>query len=191
MVGRQLVVASYTRRPWPDYEWAVANQEADRREQEFILPLRVDDSRLFGLSSTVAYLDLRELELDQVADILIQKLDGFRVTTDTKPAKSDWVATFGLNVEDLHAHQLSPHAPSDTPLLYDWLADDLIERLTKQTAPQPVQVAEDLRTGETLSVRVKFVWDPDNGSLDFGDLGWWGLLELRPYAAVYKRDETP
>ena len=184
------VSAGYTRRPWPQYEWAVAKQEADRRQQEFVLPLRVDDSRLFGLPDTVAYLDLRQLTLDQVADILVRKLNGSRARLDTKPAKGDWVATFGLNMEDVHAHQLPPDAPSNTPQLYDWLFDDLIKRLNKRTSLQPVRATEDLRTGETLSVRVKFVWDPICGALDFGNMVWWQLLELAPYTAVYDVGET-
>ena len=185
------VSAGYSNRPWPQYEWSVANQEAGRRQQEFIVPLRVDDSRLFGLPDTVAYLDLRELALDQVADILVRKLDGAKATPATKPAKGDWVVTFGLRMEDLHAHELPADAPLDTPHLYDWLADDLIERLTQRTALETVRGTEDLRTGETLSVRLKFTWDPGRGALDFGDLPWWELLELQPYAVIYEDGDAP
>ena len=185
------VSAGYKNRPWPQYEWSVANQEAERRQHEFIVPLRVDDSLLFGLPDTVAYLDLRELPLDHVADILIRKLDGAKTAPPTKPAKGDWVVTFGLRMEDLHAHELPADAPSDTPHLYDWLADDLIERLTQRTALETVRLTEELRTGETLSVRLKFTWDPGRGALDFGDLPWWELLELQPYAAIYEDGETP
>ena len=145
----------------------------------------------FGLPDTVSYLDLRELALDHVADILIRKLDGAKATPGTKPAKGDWVVTFGLSMEDLHAHELPADAPSDTPRLYDWLADDLIERLTQRTALETMRVTEDLRTGETLNVRLKFTWDPGRGALDFGDLAWWELLELQPYAAIYEDGENP
>ena len=168
------VSAGYKNTPWPQYEWSVANQEAERRQHEFIVPLRVDDSRLFGLPDTVSYLDLRELALDHVADILIRKLDGAKATPGTKPAKGDWVVTFGLSMEDLHAHELPADAPSDTPRLYDWLADDLIERLSvrsQRTALETMRVTEDLRTGETLNVRLKFTWDPGKGGARLRRLG--------------------
>ena len=181
------VSADYARRPWPLYEWAVGKQEAERRQQEFVLPVRVDDSLLFGLADTVAYLDLRELTLDDVADILVRKLDGSRTTTGA----GNWVATFGLNMEDLYRTELPPDAPSDTPQLYDWLVDDLIHRLSERTALQPVRATEDLRTGETFSVRVGFTWDPSHGALDFGDTAWWEILELQPYVAVYEENESP
>ena len=182
------VSAGYTRRPWPHYEWSIAKLEADRRQEEFILPLRVDDSLLLGLPDTVGYLDLRDIGLGNVADILIRKLESSTTKIGTGAEKGEWVVTFGLKMEDLDGHELPPDAPSDTPWLYDWLTEDLMKRLA-QGSLSPARIIEDLRTGETLSVRLSFVWDPSKGALDFGEMAWWDLLELSPYDAIYGNDE--
>ena len=50
------------------------------------------------------------------------------------------------------------------------------------------QITEDSRNGETMGVRLAFMWDPAKGSLDFGDMGWWEILELCPYDAIYGGD---
>lgn len=179
------VSEGYKNRPWPQYEWNVATLEEARREQEFVLPLRVDDSLLVGLPFTVSYLDLRDVELGEVADILIRKLEGSTREDRTSPRKGKWVVTFGINLEELHDQRKPPEAPSDTPRFYDWLTDGLVKRLRQGTALSAVRVVEDLRTGETLSVRLQFTWDPGGGALDIGDVAWWELLELSPYDAVY------
>ena len=179
-----LVSAGYTRRPWPQYEWNIAKLEAERRQKEFILPLRVDDSLLVGLLDTVGYLDLRDLGLPRVADILIRKLEVPAVAISTVSQEQEWVVTFGLNIEDLKQVKLPAGAPSEVPMLYDWLIDDLVNRLIQGRLPR-TRVIEDLRTGETLSVRLGCAWEPAKGALDFGEMEWWDLLELTPYEDVY------
>ena len=166
-----LVSAGYTRRPWPQYEWNIAKLEAERRQEEFILPLRVDDSLLVGLLDTVGYLDLRDLGLPRMADILIRKLEVPAVAISTVSQEQEWVVTFGLNIEDLEQVNLPAGAPSEVPMLYDWLIDDLVNRLIQGRLPR-TRVIEDLRTGETLSVRLGCAWEPAKGALDFGELEW-------------------
>lgn len=183
------VSAGYTLRPWPQYEWTIAKLETERRREEFILPLRVDDSLLFGLPDTIGYLDLRDIELDKVADILIRKLNSSITKIGTGSEKGEWVVTFCVKMEDLDGQELPPDAPSDTPWLYDWLTEDLMKRLA-QGSFSAARIIEDLRTGETLSVRLDFFWDPSKGALDFGEMAWWDLLELSPYDAIYGDDES-
>ena len=179
-----LVSAGYVHGQWPQYEWTIAKLEAERRQEEFVLPLRVDDSLLLGLPDTVGYLDLRCMRLEEVADILVRKLEASQGKFDTSVKKGEWVATFGLRLEDLDEQELPQEAPSDTPWLYQWLTDDLMKQLAHGSLSS-AQVIEDLRTGETLSVRLSFVWDPSKGALDFGEMAWWDLLELSPYDAIY------
>ena len=183
------VSAGYSTRPWPQYEWSIGKLEAERREEEFILPLRVDDSLLLGLLDTVCYLDLRVIGLEEVADLLIRKLQGSTASVCTGSNKGEWVVTFGVNMDDLLAEELPTDAPSKTPWLYDWLIEDLVNRLT-QGVLSAARVVEDLRTGEMLSVRLMFTWDPSEGPLDFGEVAWWELLELLPYDAVYGDGEA-
>ena len=48
-----------------------------------------------------------------------------------------------------------------------------------------LRLTEDARNGETFGLRVSFEWGPSKGPLEFGELGWWELLELLPYNQVY------
>lgn len=178
------VSAGYTARPWPQYEWSIAKLEAERREEEFILPLRVDDSHLVGLLDTVGYLDLRDHELPQVAELLMSKLVRRVGSTSAASQERELVATFGLKMEELDATELPVDAPSNVPAVYDWIVNDLVHRLTGEGLPR-VRVIEDLRTGETLSVRLGFAWEPERGPLSFGEMEWWDLLELAPYEDLY------
>ena len=183
------VSAGYTRRPWPHYEWSVGKIEADRRQEEFILPLRVDDSLLLGLPDTVGYLDLRDIELSIVADILVRKLASSKRKIGTGSEAGEWVVTLGLKMEDVNGYELPPDAPLDTPWLSDWLTADLMKRLAKGSL-MAARIIEDSRTGETLSVRLSFMWDPSKVALDIGEIAWWELLELSPYNAVYENSES-
>ena len=138
-----------------------------------------------GLPDTVSYLDLRRVALKDVADILIAKLHGSETDIRTGPKAGEWVVTFGVNIADIDKQELPPEAPLDRPWLYDWLTQDLVTRVTQGTTLSAARVIEDLRTGETLSVRMRFTWDPRKGALDVGEIAWWELVELSPYEAVY------
>ena len=178
------VSSGYAQKPWPQYEWGVAKCEAQRRDEEFILPLRVDDTHLFGLPDTVCYLDLRTVELAEVANVLIAKLQASIVSSEAGPQGREWVATFGVLLEKLREEVLPVNAPGDVPMLYDWLTEDLIDRLGR-TSMSHVRMLEDLRDGEQLSVRLGFEWDLSKEALNFGDMGWWELLELAPHEDVF------
>jgi len=177
-----IVSRAYNDRPWPQHEWNVAILEAQKRaSQEFILPLRLDDELLVGLPSTIGYIDLRKHSIDEVADLLIEKLTG-----QTKMEVVHWVATFGLLIDDvLKSVDFPPTAPTYYPHLCDWLAKDLLTRL-QESSISDVLMVEDSRNGETFSVRIEFEWKPQEMPLDFGVLEWWEVLEVLPYDQVYQ-----
>ena len=69
-------------------------------------------------------------------------------------------------------------------MLYDWLTKDLMERLSRTSMPH-VQILEDVRDGEQLSIRLGFEWDLSKEALNFGDMGRWELLELARHEEVF------
>lgn len=180
-----IISRSYADRSWPQFEWDVAIGEAEKREpQEFMLPLRLDDTFLVGLPGTLKYIDLRKHSINDVADFLIEKLTGTARTEVTR-----WVATFGLLVEDvLESGNLPTTVPTDYPHLCDWLAQELINRL-QDSSILNTWITEDSRDGETFSVRIAFEWKPQKAPLEFGVLDWWEVLEVLPYHSVYQSDQ--
>ncbi len=180
-----IVSASYVERPWPQYEWNVAKREAEKRREEFILPVRLDDSLLVGLLDTVCYLDLRCHPVSEVADLLIEKLGGSTAVMNRQLGEQTWVAAFGLLTQGLlDCENIPPEVSSSYARLCDWLTEDLKGRLARIPLADP-RITEDARNGETFGLRVAFEWGPSKGPLQLGDLGWWELLELLPYDQIY------
>jgi len=70
-----LISRHYAVKDWTDFEFTIAREEARRRSQEFILPVRLDNTPLVGLKSGIAYLDLRKTGVDGVVTIVLEKLD--------------------------------------------------------------------------------------------------------------------
>jgi hypothetical protein len=71
-----VVSESYATKLWTRHEFrsaiAAALFEGDR--DAYILPLRLDDTKLPGLRPTIGYLDLRNFGVEDVAKLLVQKL---------------------------------------------------------------------------------------------------------------------
>jgi hypothetical protein len=42
--------------------------------REYILPVRIDDTEVPGISETTAYIDLRSTPVEEIADLLVKKL---------------------------------------------------------------------------------------------------------------------
>ncbi|MHC5056188.1 MAG: TIR domain-containing protein [Planctomycetota bacterium] len=179
-----IVSSSYVERDYPRYEFAAARREQARRTAAFILPLRLDDMPLLGLRDDVGYIDLREVGIETAASCLLAKL-AERLQGLPRATQRNWIATFGLSIQALHDER---DLPGDAPATYadlcDWLQKGLLARLS-QNGIEDARAVEDLRTGETFSVRVAFLWDPNSGPLDFGLLDWWEILEVRPYGQTY------
>jgi hypothetical protein len=181
-----LVSRHYAEGDWPQLEWRIGREEAKRRDQHFLLPVRLDDTPLLGLRDTVGYIDLREHSVDGVAEALSDKRRAEVMVKGAYLAPQTWVATFGLVVEDLmQAGVLPDAAPEDYPSLCDWLEDDLIRRLQRAPISNPRFPEASARNGETLSVRVAFEWVPRRDALTFGELPWWEVLEVLPWGEVY------
>lgn len=64
----------YPLKRWTNHERKHAQARAFRDANEYILPLRLDDTEVPGIAETVGYLDLRRYTVEQVADILTRKV---------------------------------------------------------------------------------------------------------------------
>lgn len=66
--------AAYAKKAWPRHEMEAAQTRAFRENEAYILPVRIDDTAIPGISETVAYLDLRRETIEEVAKIAVEKL---------------------------------------------------------------------------------------------------------------------
>ena len=69
-----LISKNYVVRDWANFEFSIARDEAKSRKSEFILPLMLDDTKVFGLPPTIGFIDLRREGISTAVKLLIEKL---------------------------------------------------------------------------------------------------------------------
>lgn len=65
---------NYSNKEWTNFEFSIARDEAKSRKSEFILPVRLDKTIVFGAPDDVAYIDFEKEGVRGTVDILIGKL---------------------------------------------------------------------------------------------------------------------
>ncbi len=179
-----IVSNNYVQKHWTKYEFDIAKREEQKRSLEFILPIRVDNVRLKGLEGDVIYIDLRKEGLIRTAEMMLRKLRDIYPTEEATVPKV-WVATFGIVIDELiKNYELPSSVPHSYVSLCDWLEIDLMKRLSRLSL-EALTILEDSRDGEAFSIRVGFKWNPDKCPLDFGDIGWWEILEIAEFERIY------
>ena len=69
-----LVSRYYPVKDWANFEFSIARAEEKKRKDEFILPVRLDNTKIHGLPSDKAYLDFKKEGLSGVVNCLVQKV---------------------------------------------------------------------------------------------------------------------
>jgi hypothetical protein len=64
----------YKEKIWTQYEVRTAIARAIENKEEYILPVKFDDTELDGLRSTIAHLDIRNMSPEELASNIIKKL---------------------------------------------------------------------------------------------------------------------
>jgi hypothetical protein len=70
------VSSHYSKKLWTKHELQHAQARAFRENREYILPVRLDDTEIPGLNATVGYVDLRSHTIEDLQQIVLQKLFG-------------------------------------------------------------------------------------------------------------------
>lgn len=66
--------AAYAAKAWTSHELKSAQARAFQRSEEYILPVRLDDTDISGIRPTLGYLDLRQHSVEEVAVIAAEKI---------------------------------------------------------------------------------------------------------------------
>lgn len=64
----------YINKLWPDHERRSAQARAISEHREYILPARFDDTEIPGILPTIGYIDLREFNPKEFAEIIFEKV---------------------------------------------------------------------------------------------------------------------
>ncbi len=78
----------YSEKVWTNHERKAAQSRAIEENEEYILPLRFDDTNIPGILPTIAYIDLRIKSPTEVAILVGKKLgiNPFKINADSVPA---------------------------------------------------------------------------------------------------------
>ena len=68
------VSKEYSLKDWTNFEFSIARGESKFRGTEFILPVRLDNTILFGLPDDIAYLDFNTEGIEGIVNAVIDKL---------------------------------------------------------------------------------------------------------------------
>lgn len=69
-----LLSKDYASKLWTRHELQHAQARAFRENREYILPLRIDDTAIPGITETIGYIDLRNKHVEEVVQLIIEKL---------------------------------------------------------------------------------------------------------------------
>jgi len=125
-----IVSRHYVAKPWTLFEFETALQEQEKRSREFILPIRLDDSRLLGLPHHVIRQDARKKTVQEIAELFAAKCRRLQ-SRRSVPPQIKGARKIALNLLQKDArHALCLIATAAIPLLpahfkqffpkYDW-----------------------------------------------------------------------
>lgn len=77
--------ANYAKKLWTTHERASAQSRAFRENREYVLPARLDDTKIPGIRDTVGYIDLRKTMPKALAQMIVEKLGQNRRTNYLPP----------------------------------------------------------------------------------------------------------
>lgn len=69
-----IISEHYAKKAWTSHERKNAQERAFKENEEYILPIRLDDTKIPGVRDTVGYLDLRHKEIDDIVNATLKKL---------------------------------------------------------------------------------------------------------------------
>jgi len=69
---------NYKKKLWTNHERESAQARAFQENQEYLLPVRLDDTEIPGIKPTIGYIRRKDVKLSQLVDLIYKKLYGFR-----------------------------------------------------------------------------------------------------------------
>lgn len=80
----------YLEKHWTKHELQQAQARTFQQDREYILPLRLDDTVLPGVNSTIGYIDIKTTTIAEVAGLLLQKLNFSTVGLEIDQERAKW-----------------------------------------------------------------------------------------------------
>lgn len=165
----------YARKVWTTHERRSAQARAFEENQEYILPVRVDNSEVPGFLPTVGYIDIADVPPGELAQMIVQKIGRIEREDYLPPTPIALFKMLGAESEDdkdaviyisnAFMQSLRRMTPDERDLIAEIMGAGCTEELPdnvhisldlirRDTGMPPAQVLETLRGLSSVGVRV-------------------------------------
>lgn len=69
-----LLSSNYASKSWTNHERQSAQARAFREQQEYILPIKLDDTKIPGIIETVGYISFNDHSIEEIVELILRKL---------------------------------------------------------------------------------------------------------------------
>lgn len=82
-----LLSVNYSKKLWTNHERQNAQARAFREREEYILPVRLDNTKIPGICETVGYIDLNETSFNDLVGLIMSKLGKEKCSSSDSPSQ--------------------------------------------------------------------------------------------------------
>jgi len=80
----------YAAKAWTTHERQNAQERAFRENKEYILPIKIDDTEIPGITSTIGYIDVRKVKIEDIANMVLEKLGIENISNNSKTTSENF-----------------------------------------------------------------------------------------------------
>lgn len=174
------VSENYVKKAWTRYELRSAQARAFQQNSEYILPIKLDDTDLPGLPSTVGYIDYRNTTIDAIVNFLSEKIVVANIPNPQEiiaKAKNDDIHNRLDALVEIRVFQMKE--------LLDLVIDIMLNDESAEVRQSAAFTIDHLKDERALSALIKAIHDDTFG---VRSAAGWALAHLGKQVIPYMRE---
>ena len=108
----------YKNKVWTKHEFQTALSKALELDREYILPVKLDDTEIDGLRSTIGFIDLRSISNDKFIEIIREKIKISNANKDNESEPTMESSMIKLLDEDKNIYEVKSLSPKENIIKY-------------------------------------------------------------------------
>ena len=174
------VSKNYVEKAWTKHELKSAQARAFQQNSEYILPIKLDDTELPGIPGTIAYIDIRHVKIDEVARLLLEKLN-----VSNRPNIKDITDRIKSNNKSDRISALIEVAIYQLSELLELSVDIMLNDPSSEVRERAAWAIDNLKDQRALPALIKAIHDDTFG---VRSAAGWGLVHLGEQVIPYMKE---
>ena len=174
------VSKNYVEKAWTKHELKSAQARAFQQNSEYILPIKLDDTELPGIPGTIAYIDIRHVKIDEVARLLLEKLN-----VSNRPNIKDITDRIKSNNKSDRISALIEVAIYQLSELLKLSVDIMLNDPSSEVRERAAWAIDNLKDQRALPALIKAIHDDTFG---VRSAAGWGLVHLGEQVIPYMKE---